>query len=65
MKQEHQLDHMEIIYTSLQTALPAPYHLIFYRPDALADASQLRQGICKKQKVVNSIDKVHIPGPFG
>jgi len=43
MKQEmmgwqwHQLDHMQIICTLLQTDKPR-HHSIFYRPDALSDA---------------------------
>jgi len=48
MKQEmtgwqwHQLDHMQIICTSLQTDNHARHnrHSIFHRPDALPDAHQ-------------------------
>ena len=39
--QWHQLDHMQTICISLQTdqiTTLTPHHLIFYRPDALADA---------------------------
>ena len=32
--QWHQLGHMQVC-TSLQTTMPAPHHLVFYRPDAL------------------------------
>jgi len=36
--QWHHLDHMQIICThSRQITIPAPYHSIFYRPDALPD----------------------------
>jgi len=36
-RQWHQLDHMQIIYTSLRKEIttPAPHHSILYRPDAL------------------------------
>jgi len=34
--QWHQLDHMQIICTSLQTeSTPVPHHSVFYRPDAI------------------------------
>jgi len=39
--QQHQLDHMQTICTSLQSrqiTTPTPHHSIFYRPDALPDA---------------------------
>jgi len=36
--QSHQLDHMQIICTSLQVTTIAPHHSKFYRPDALPDA---------------------------
>jgi len=42
--QWHQLDHMQIICTSLRTdnhANTVPHHLIFYRLDALPDALTL------------------------
>jgi len=47
MKQEmmgwqwHQLDHMQIIYTSLQTTMPATQQSIFYRPDDLPDVQPM------------------------
>jgi len=43
--QWHQLDHMQIIFTLLQTdnhALPAPYHSIFYRPDTLPATNNVK-----------------------
>jgi len=46
--QWHQLDHMQIICTSLrQITMPAPHHSIFYRPDALPDALQ-----CQSTEVI-------------
>jgi len=40
-RQWHQLDHLQIIYTSLQKEIttPAPHHSILYRPDALTTNS--------------------------
>jgi len=36
--QWHQLDHMQITRRPRQMTTPAPYHSIFYTPDAVPDA---------------------------
>jgi len=57
MKQEmmgwlwHQLDHMQIICTLLQTDnhAPAPHHSIFYMSDALPNAQQCQSTAGNKE----------------
>jgi len=41
--QWHQLDHMQVICTFLQTTLPTPHPSSFYGPDALPAANQQHQ----------------------
>jgi len=71
MKQEmmrwqwHQLDHVQIICTLLQTDNHAgPYNSIFYRPDALPDAQPTvsehwRQNIQFKDNICNLFCMMH------
>jgi len=39
--QWHQLDHMQVICSLLQTAMPSPDHLIFLQADALPAAKPM------------------------
>jgi len=51
--QWHQLDHMQIICTSLMTDNhTAPYHSVFYRLDALTGLMLFQPTVSKRQSTV-------------
>jgi len=55
--QSHQLDHMQIICTSLQTdtvTMPAPHHSIFYRPDVLPDIQPTVSKHSRRKMCINT-----------
>jgi len=63
--QWHQLDHMQIIAScSRQVTMPAPHHLIFYRPDALPDAQPTVCRVTKKKWLKTENETALTGNPF-
>ena len=58
--QWHQMDHMQIICASLQTAMPVPHHSHFYRLGAIPAAQQTASTIVSSPKVLLLVLRLQI-----